>query len=138
VSEDNKALVKRFYAEVDRLQGGPAELCGPGFTFEAAGQPPMDFEGANDFIRGFYAGIPDLVHVVDDMTAEGDVVATRLTVRGTQTEPLMGMPASGKPFEIWAMTQLTVKDGKVVGLRVLFDQFGMLQQLGAIPAPAAA
>jgi hypothetical protein len=50
----------------------------------------------------------------------------------------MGIPASGKPFEIWAMTRIAVKDGKIAGGRVLFDQFSMLQQLGAIPAPAVA
>ena len=136
--EENKALVVRFYAELDRLQSFPAELCGPGFTLEFAGRPPMDLDGANQFVGGFYSGIPDLSHGVDEMTAEDDIVATKLTVRGTQTGPLMGMPASGKPFEIWAMTRMVVKDGKVVGGRVLFDQFGQMQQLGAIPAPATA
>lgn len=138
MSEENKALVVRLYAELDRLHAFPGELCGPGFTLEVAGQPPMDLDAANQFVGGFYSGMPDLIHAVDELTAEGDIVATKLTVRGTQTGPLMGIPASGKPFEIWAMTRIAVKDGKIAGGRVLFDQFSMLQQLGAIPAPAVA
>ena len=93
MSEENKALVERVYAELDRLHQFPSELCAPGFTLEVGGQPLMDLDAANQFVGAFYAGIPDLTYHVDEATAEGDRVAVNLTVRGTQSGELMGIPA---------------------------------------------
>lgn len=48
----------------------------------------------------------------------------------------MGMPATGKPVKVTAMNIYQLQDGKIVREHGLPDIFTMLQQLGAIPAPA--
>lgn len=48
----------------------------------------------------------------------------------------MGMPATGKPVKVTAMNIYELKDGKIIREHGLPDLFTMLQQLGAIPAPA--
>lgn len=46
----------------------------------------------------------------------------------------MGLPATGRTIAVPAIAILRVADGKVTELRAVFDQMGMLQQLGAAPA----
>ena len=48
------------------------------------------------FIRALREGMPDLHCPVEEVVAEGDRVAGRLTLQGTQTGTLFGIPASGK------------------------------------------
>jgi predicted ester cyclase len=62
-----------------------------------------------------HAAIPDLQLTVEDLIAEGDKVVGRFTASGTQQGEFMDIPPTGKPFTR------------------LFDQMGLMQQLGAIP-----
>ena len=83
----------------------------------------------------FYAGFPDLYHTIDAVVAEGDSAAVRFTLRGTNTGEFMGMPATGKRIEVTATAVQHIVDGKVARLWAQFDQLGLMQQLGVIPAP---
>lgn len=80
--------------------------------------------------------MPDVQWNAEEFIAEGDKVMIRFTMSGTQTQPFMGMPATGKPVKVTAMNIYQLKDGKIVREHGLPDIFTMLQQLGAIPAPA--
>jgi hypothetical protein len=63
-----------------------------------------------------------------------------MTARGTNTGPLVGLPAFGHfdqplpPTSKWALVTgmyiFTVSDGKIVSLAYEIDQVGLLQQLG--------
>lgn len=135
-AEENKAIAHRFFAEQDRLRGGPADaLCAPAYTAYIAGSPPMNLAEHQQFAQMFYGGFPDLSHTVDDTIAEGDKVVVRFTIRGTHTGDFMGIPATGKPTTIGAIAIFHVVDGKIVELRGQFDQMGMLQQLGVMATP---
>ena len=48
---------------------------------------------------------------------------------------LAGIPPTGKSSIVTGMTVDRFMNGKVVESWGLFDQFGMLQQLGVIPTP---
>ena len=47
-------------------------------------------------MAGFMEAFPDLEFQIDDMVAEGDLVATRMTARATQKREFMGLPATGR------------------------------------------
>lgn len=133
-SDSVKDLGPLFFAEQDRLLGGPAdELCAPGYTAQIGVNPPMPLAGHQQFARMFYAAFPDLRHVIEDTVAEPDRVAVRFTLHGTQTGDFMGLPATGRTIAVPAIAILRVADGKVTELRAVFDQMGMMQQLGAAP-----
>ena len=48
--------------------------------------------------------LPDMPFTVNHMVAEGDLVVVHWTVSGTNTQPGMGLPATGKPVKVSGMT----------------------------------
>jgi len=135
-----KALGPFFFAEQDRLRGGPAnELCAPEYTAQIGANPPMPLAGHQQFAAMFYAAFPDIHHVIEETVAEPDRVAVRFTLHGTHTGDFMGLPATGRTVAVPAIAILRVAAGKVTELHAVFDQAGMMRQLGgAPPAPAEA
>jgi steroid delta-isomerase-like uncharacterized protein len=138
MSQDSKAIGRRFFEEQDRLRGGPADqLCASTYTFHIAGNPPMDLEGHKQFASMFYAAFPDLRHVVEDTVAEGDKEVLSFTLEGTHKGDFMGIPATGKEVRVSAIAIFQIADGKVTRVFGVLDQAGMMQQLGAAPAAVA-
>jgi predicted ester cyclase len=72
------------------------------------------------------------------MIAEGEKVSTRFTWTGTQYGPFLGIPATGKHIAVKGVVIDRLVAGKMADSRILMDTLGMMQQLGAIPAPPAA
>lgn len=132
---ENKALVERLYAEMDRRQGAPTELYDEAFTMRMNGGPAMNLEAAKQLASGYYAAFPDLVHTVTSSVGEGDQVAVKLTARGTHQGDLMGMPPTDKPIDLTVLALYRVVGGKVIEQTIVLDQVTMLQQLGAMPTP---
>ena len=127
-------LGRRFFAEQDRLRGGPApELCAPDYRATLGGNPPMPREGHEAFAVAFYVAFPDLRHTIEDVFATEDKVAVRFVLRGTHTGNLFGIPPTGRSVTVAAHVLMHVSDGKVTNLAGVFDEAGMLRQLGILP-----
>lgn len=130
---DHAALGRRFFAEQDRLKGGPAaELCAADYQAVIGGNPPMDRDGHEMFANAFYAAFPDMTHTVEESFADGDRVAVRFTLRGTHTAPFFGIPATGRSVGVSANIVMHVSGGKVTRLYGAFDEAGLLRQLGVL------
>jgi len=135
---DNQAVVRRYYDEV--VGNGDYAVVDDIFTADyhshhndPIGLPPGP-EGVKQFIGGTRAGFPDLQITVDDVFGDGDMVASRWTLKGTHTEEWFGTPATGRPAE-WAGVVLSrFEDGKIAEEWFNFDQLRLLQQLGIIPS----
>jgi steroid delta-isomerase-like uncharacterized protein len=138
--EENKAVVRQWFQafnDRDLLAEGAARSAD--FVAHVPGAPaPLDGEGWKSFIAAFVAGFPDFRLVLEDMVAEGDRVAARWTFRGTHEGEFLGIAATGKPVSMSAIEVNRVADSKVAEHWVALDQLGLLQQLGAIPAPGEA
>ena len=135
MSESNKQVVRRYFEELDRLGASPVDLCAPGFTFQTAGFPAVDLAGAKQFTAMFYAAFPDASHPVDELVAQGDVVAFRCRYEGTHTgADYMGVPASGRHYSAAGAGIVRVADGKVAEFWVSPDRMTIMQQIGAVPA----
>ena len=90
-------------------------------------------EGFRLRLRRLREAIPDLRMEVHEALAEGDLVAYRATLTGTQTGPLLGIPPTGRPFSAQQMHFLRMRDGKASEHWACRDDLGMLMQLGIIP-----
>ena len=75
---------------------------------------------------------------MEEQIAEGDKVVSRVTMRGTQRGEFTGMPATGKSFTISGVSIWEVRGNLLIQEWVSWDALGMMQQLGAIPAPVEA
>lgn len=93
------------------------------------------FQGYTTVLDMMRDAMPDVNWKAEEFIADDNKVMVRFTMTGTQTNPFMGMPASGKKICVTAMNIYELKDGKIVREHGLPDLFSMLIQLGAIPAP---
>ena len=78
-------------------------------------------------------GSPNIQWLLEEMIAEGDMVAARFTLRGTHQGAFFGVPATGKQIEAQAMNFYRFAGGKIVEERGQPDLLGLMQQIGAIP-----
>jgi predicted ester cyclase len=72
----------------------------------------------------------------DDTIGEGDKVVVRWTASGMHQGDLFGVPPTGKSVQVTGIDIFRVAGGQLAELWQNWDQLGMLQQVGAIPAPA--
>ncbi len=96
---------------------------------------PPGLDGTKQALTMWRAAFPDLTVTAEEMIAEGDKVAVRTVVRGTNSGEFMGMPATGKQVTMTGIEILRIADGKVVERWGELDMMGMMQQLGVIPPP---
>ena len=139
MSEENKAIVRRFYDEF-ASQGNLSladELVAEDFVDHNPGVPDIapGREGMIQVFTAFRSAIPDMRMTVEDQVAEGDRVVSRATVSGTHQGELMGIPATGKSFSIGIIDILRLEGGKIAEHWGESDTMGMMQQLGVAPPP---
>ena len=142
LTEDNKALVQRYFEEVDAAaQDGRGasvldEFVAPDFVDHSPspGFTP-DLEGLKQAYDHFLAASPDGYHIVEDMIAEEDKVMTRVSAYGTQTGELFGIPPTGKQMRMTGIAVHRIANGKIVEHWSELDNLGLMQQLGVVPTP---
>jgi predicted ester cyclase len=134
-AEENIAIACRFCAEQDRRKGPlPEELAAPGYTAHIPGFPPMDLAGHSDLARAFYGAFPDMTQTIDDALASDEKAALRFTMTGTHQGELVGLAPTGKAISVAGMAIFRIANGRVAELHEVFDQMGLMHQIGAIPS----
>ena len=86
------------------------------------------------------AGVSAPVFRVEDVIAEGDRVAVRLTTSAVHSGTFMGVPASGRRYSISEIHIFRIRDGRVAEHWHEFDRTALLRQLraeGSGPGEAA-
>jgi predicted ester cyclase len=125
--DENKAVVRRFLEALDRHDfASLAEH--PGLQQILQRHPLMR------------TAFPDLRHRIDEQIAEGETVATRVTMTGTHLGPFMGVAPTGKSMAWNVLLMDRVVDGKIVlhhgnNSWVLLGQLGLLPQLPGAAKP---
>jgi steroid delta-isomerase-like uncharacterized protein len=139
-ADTSKEIVRRLVVEPwDGDFGVIDELVALNYVGHDPAQPDTQGpQGIKEFITGYLTGFPDGRITIDEQLAEGDLVATRWTGRGTHQGDLRGIPPTGKQVTVSGITISHVKNGKVVEEWSNWDTLGMLQQLGVVPAMAGA
>lgn len=139
-TEENKALVRRFYAELDNLN--PAvidDLVAEDFVNHSP--PPFPVppgrEGLKQAFELFRQATPGS-HEILEQVAEGDKVVTRLRAVGTHDADLPGVPRTGNALDVTATVVHRIEDGKIAEKWSDRDELRLLQQLGVVSLPGAA
>ena len=91
-AEDNKQAARRFYEEVINARDLDVidELLTPDGVDHTFGS--QNAEEAKQFFGMLYQAFPDLRAEVNDVIAEGDLVAARVTYSGTHEGEFVGIP----------------------------------------------
>lgn len=82
------------------------------------------------------SAFPDLHMHIEDLVADEDKVALRITISGTHSGPgaFAGLPPSGKRFQIQQMRFARFANGQMTESWAVIDMLAWMQQLGALPA----
>jgi predicted ester cyclase len=119
--EDAKAVVRRFLEALDKHDF--ASLTDhPGLHQVLQRHPLMR------------AAFPDLQHKIDEQIAEGDTVATRVTMTGTHLGSFMGVAPTNRRLTWNVLLMDRVVDGRIV-LHHANNSWILLGELGLLPQP---
>ena len=149
-TEENKAIVRNMFEEVFNKGNLAAvdQLFAPNIVahldypsnLPVPAEYQLSLEELKQVVSQFRTTFPDLHYTVELQVAEGDMVVTRVTARGTHTGEYRGLtykgiPPTGKQVT-WTETQIfRIADGKLVEQWSNEDDLGRLQQVGALPTP---
>ena len=136
-TEENKALVRRFYAELDNLNAAVIdELVAEDFVNHSPPPFPVDpgREGLKQAFELFRRATPGS-HEILDQVAEDDKVVTRLRAVGTHEDDLPGIPRTGNRMDMTATVIHRIESGKIVEKWSDRDELALLQQLGVVSLP---
>lgn len=134
-SEDHKALHRRYFEEV--VVGGNEslidELFHPDYVGHTPGNPDVGFEQFKAAFGNFRSTFSDTKVDIEHQVADDGMVVSHITVSGTHTGPLMGIPPTGNHVSYQGVEIVRIADGKIVEFWGVLDMLTMLQQLGVAP-----
>jgi steroid delta-isomerase-like uncharacterized protein len=141
VLERNKAMVNSFgEASNARKFDTIREMLVPEFVRHCQATPEVVVQNREQFIEYLKADarvFPDSRQTLENMVAEGDLVAFSLKYEGTQEGPMGPFPASHKNMRLDVLGMFRIRDGKLAELWVTWDNLAALGQLGHFPPPTA-
>ncbi len=123
----------RFINTGDPAIGEPIIAQDVVFYAPTSPKPMHGFQSYMAVLTMMRGAMPDVQWKAEEFIAEDNRIMVRFTMSGTQTEPFMGIPATGKKVCVTAMNIYELKEGKIIREHGLPDLFSMLQQLGTIP-----
>lgn len=91
------------------------------------------YEAVIAIVSGFMQAFPDLQFEIEDLVADGDRVASRMTARATHLGAYMGMPATGKSVSCSVFGIARVVNGKLVEHWGVTDELHLTEQIGLVP-----
>lgn len=110
-------LVTDGYVEHDPVRSNP--LRGP--------------EALKERVARYRRGSPDLTRTIEETLVDGNTVAIHYTVTGTHEGSLLGIDPTGREIEVDGMLLSRVIDDRITEGTDIWDAFGLLRQLDALP-----
>jgi predicted ester cyclase len=127
VRPDNKAIARRYFEEILN-QGNLATVDSIIAADVVFRNPPALVKGIGDLkklVASLRGAFPDLHFTLEDEFGEGNKIATRWVMRGTQ---------GARKMEVSGMDIFLIENGKIREIWVNMDTLAQAQQMGAVPA----
>ena len=131
-TREHKDLVRRYYEELwNRWDFALAdELVAEGVAFQGSlGQTVQGREGFKEYMRAVRQAFPDFHNRVEELVAEADRVAARLTYTGTHAGELFGIAPTGRRVSYAGVAVFRIVSGQIAEGWVLGDLYGLIRQL---------
>ncbi len=136
VEEQNKALIERYFkladkGDVESVNALIDEMYAPDYVGYFATSEQRGPEALKEHYTNVLATFGDMQHNIEEMIAEGNMVAVRCTFQATHKGEFMGVPATGKLLTCPVFYIFRFEDGKVKEIRLDWDSlFSLTVQLG--------
>ncbi len=137
-TEDNKTLNLRWIQAFNERDWQAEAACRT-VDYQAhmsGAEGPLNAHGWAAFMSELSTAFPDAQISIDGAVAERDTVASRWTITATHRATFQGVPPTGKAITMAGVDFSRVVDGKIAEHWAQFDVVGVMQQIGAMPAPA--
>jgi len=134
-SDDLKDVVRRWIIGTWD-EGNVAlldEFATPNYVYRAPGDEELDGKALQEYSASIRSAFPDLNNTIEMQVAEGDVVVTRGTTRGTHEGSFAGIAPTGEQIALPWVFITRFENGRIAEDWELYDALGLMQQLGAIP-----
>lgn len=138
LTEENKALIRRFYEEIDK---GNLDAMDEMVAEDYIDHNPPPFpglgsgrEGLKQSFKIFLKATPGY-HKIEDQIAEGDKVVTRLTSYGKHENDLPGAPRTGNEMKMTSITIHRIVNGQLAEKWSEKDVISLLTQIGVMKPP---
>jgi predicted ester cyclase len=122
-TQENKEFIRVYF---EALSGKPKP---PELVDQYVAEQPL-----KDHILMNEAAFPCYTLSAELMIAEDDLVSVIGRASGTHKGPFMGMPPTGKSWDVPLHITYRVKDGKIIEHWLVLDTAAFMQQLGMIPS----
>jgi steroid delta-isomerase-like uncharacterized protein len=132
-TEQTKALVRRFFDACNRRDFAEIFDCFHPDIVHYSRLSEYPKEGIAHAYEATFGAFPDLTWTIVDIIAEGDRVATLVSIQGTHHGDYLGKSATGKRMRIWSVDIGRVKDGRFIEHRGVLDELHLLAQIGVVP-----
>ena len=136
---DNKATMLRIFEVFSQDDLGPLdELLADDFVEHEELPPgiPQGREAPRTLMTMMRGAFPDFRAEVEELLQDGDKVVARVRFSGTHQGEFMGIPATGKRFDIAVIDIIEFREGQGVAHWGVMDMAGMMEQLGVGGQPA--
>jgi steroid delta-isomerase-like uncharacterized protein len=139
MSAANETLARRFFEELcnGREAAIADEIVAEDYVSHGPQAPPAEGpEGVKARIAVYQDSLDGFWDLQEVISAGEDRVLVRWIGRGTHRGELMGVAPTGATIAVEAITVLRIAGGKIAEEWTVWDALGLLQQVGAVPAPA--
>ncbi len=116
-SHNPDALGKYFAPDARVHSMTPGSIAGTGLDYLK--------ERAQSLLNAF----PDIHFVIENVVEQGDILAARVTLEGTQRGDFAGVPATGKRMKVYDFATYRIVEGKITDVWSLIDMQAMRTQL---------
>lgn len=139
MSEQNKSVVRRIVEDHwnKKNQQLVTELFDKNTSLYTPDGTLRGIEGASQLLAVYTAAFPDFRLIIDDLLVDGENVTLRWTFTGTHKGALSGINASGKSVGVPGIGIFQIASGKAKDVRMVWDKYALMQQIGALASRAA-
>lgn len=135
-TETNKQVIRELFAAYnDHDLEAFVERYADDAYIHGAGEDFDGIERIRSFAAGQFDAFPDGTYHIEDLFAEGDRVAVRLTFTGTHDQPFFGVAPTGHEVTVTEIAVYRLTDNKIAEMWLEADLWGMFQQTGAVDPP---
>jgi steroid delta-isomerase-like uncharacterized protein len=137
---EREALARRFFEDV--FSEGRLELIDDITSDDFQAHDPQDRfadlrgpAASRAVVKMYRNAFPDLRFTIEEVIEQRDRVVIRWTATGTHQGDLHGLAPTGRTATVTGITIWRMAGGRVVEGWTNWDTLGLMQQIGAAPAP---